>query len=109
MGATNFRNTVKGQTAEQAFADAVREARHYYGHGGYTGSIAEKRGFTVLNVPEAVPVQEWCRSIEWGEPIPGHEAAYERARRIWDDKYGPALCYAVEPGETYVFMGMASQ
>jgi len=32
----------KGKTAQEAFDAAVAQARHEYGHGGYTGTIAEK-------------------------------------------------------------------
>jgi len=42
MGATNFTTSAKGRTAEEAFRAAREDACHWHGHGGYTGSIAEK-------------------------------------------------------------------
>ena len=48
MGATNFMTTAKGKSLDDAFDAATDQARFYYGHGGYTGTIAEKE--TVMEV-----------------------------------------------------------
>lgn len=48
MGAANFSVTVVGKTADAAFDSAVRDARYENGHGGYTGTIAEKHGFVMI-------------------------------------------------------------
>lgn len=45
MGATDFQTYAYGKTAQEAFRAAQEHARYEYGHGGYTGTIAEKRGF----------------------------------------------------------------
>jgi len=44
MGAADFSTTALGKTAEDAFSTAIHEAAYEYGHGGYTGTIAEKGG-----------------------------------------------------------------
>lgn len=53
MGATNFEVIATGKTAREAFLSAVDDARYWNGHGGYTGTIAEKSGFTEFVVPLA--------------------------------------------------------
>lgn len=50
MGANTFWMISEGKTASEAFAAAVREARHMHGHGGYTGTIAEKNDFVVIDI-----------------------------------------------------------
>ena len=42
MGATTFDTYGVGKTLRQAFDSQVQEAAYMYGHGGYTGTIAEK-------------------------------------------------------------------
>ena len=51
MGADNFKTTAVAPTARKAFALAVKEAQYEYGHGGYTGSIAEKDSFVLFQLP----------------------------------------------------------
>ena len=48
MGAVTFERLAFGTTAEEAFSKAVEDARHMNGHGGYTGTIAEKDTFEVI-------------------------------------------------------------
>ena len=45
MGAVDFAATGTGSTAEEAFKAAVSHAQHMDGHGGYSGTIAEKSYF----------------------------------------------------------------
>lgn len=49
MGAEYFTTSALGASPEDAFRDAVREALHECGHGGYTGTIAEKGSFTIID------------------------------------------------------------
>jgi len=44
MGAEDFSIGALGKTAEDAFSRAIEDARYEHGHGGYTGTIAEKAG-----------------------------------------------------------------
>lgn len=48
MGAVPFETLAFGKTADEAFSNAVKDAKHMHGHGGYTGTIAEKTSFTVI-------------------------------------------------------------
>jgi hypothetical protein len=56
MGATNFYCEANGATISDAFRQAVENAYWEHGHGGYTGSVAEKMGFTEFRIPlECLP------------------------------------------------------
>jgi len=53
MGATSFFTTATGKTVREAYKSAVDDAYYWNGHGGYTGTIAEKSGFIEFSVPLA--------------------------------------------------------
>lgn len=96
MGATTFFTRASGKTARDAFAAARSEAAYEYGHGGYTGSIAEKHSFTMLTVPVGTDPRAFAsKLIDDGDP------------RV-DDKWGPAGCVPLKDGE-YLFFGWASE
>lgn len=79
MGATNFHYTSSGPTAQEAFTNAVKEAQWEYGHGGYTGTIAEKTTFTMVS----------------DMPLSSGEAdrlANSLMDTDYGDKWGPAGC-----------------
>ncbi|MBD3262054.1 MAG: hypothetical protein GF334_10390 [Candidatus Altiarchaeales archaeon] len=57
MGADTFFVRVKGKTARDAFREAVEDARHWSGHGGYTGTIAEKSDYVMIT-PNTARLQE---------------------------------------------------
>ena len=96
MGAMDFSNTARGKTAQEAFNSAVEDARYEHGHGGYTGSIAEKPSFFMVKVP---PERS---SKEFAEEVVG---SYEH--EAYQDKWGPAGCIDLGDGE-FVFFGSAS-
>lgn len=48
MGASTFYSKAKGKDAAEAFRHAVDAARYEHGHGGYTGTVAEKSDFVVI-------------------------------------------------------------
>ncbi len=93
MGGCTFWVTQRGSTAALAFRAAVDEARHEFGHGGYTGTIAEKRDFVVLAVPKGRDAKEYSGS--------------EEALDLVDDKWGPAGCVQIAPN-VWAFFGWAS-
>ena len=49
MGATTFTDYQSGETVEDCFKNAVENALHWHGHGGYTGTIAEKNAYRVIS------------------------------------------------------------
>jgi hypothetical protein len=129
MGAMDFRHVAAGQTAGEAFDRAVREARYEHGHGGYTGTIAEKSSYLLFNTPPLITEDEFWRLVDGaiqppGPTIPeGLEAARQRLEAAVDDKWGPAAAMRLPPHieeewrekhgvdpklKVYVFFGWAS-
>lgn len=112
MGACDFYYTETGKTAQEAFGKAVSQAQWEHGHGGYTGTIAEKHDFVEIRerLDPALPVRErlaLARAV-------AHKMVGDGDRRI-DDKWGPAGCIDCGPaGQTdpavraYLFFGWAS-
>ncbi|MFI0742433.1 hypothetical protein ACH4PU_30805 [Streptomyces sp. NPDC021100] len=98
MGAAGFVTTGSGDSAEEAFRNAKEDAFYEYGHGGYTGTIAEKGEVEVLThsrVPEGV-----------AEEYAGHLLARNDPRIC--DKWGPAGAIPLDDGRTWLFVGWAS-
>lgn len=81
MGACDFYNVVSGKTVQEAFNDAVSQARYDKGARGYTGTIAEKHNFTMI-----ATVQTYDEANELRRRL--MEADDERIK----DKWGPAGC-----------------
>jgi len=112
MGATTFYNSVRkieGQTAGQAFDNEREEAQYENGHGGYTGTIAEKDGITMSRKPDDIDVDDWINELDdFDEDDRDNEHYYELKRdfNTYDDKWGDALC--IETEDEYVFCGWAS-
>lgn len=97
MGAQTYESTKQGKNAQDAFNKAVESAQWDYGHAGYTGSIAEKNSFVMIELPEGREAYEYAR-----------ELIREGDDRI-DDKWGPSGCIKI-PGDAdlYLFFGWAS-
>jgi hypothetical protein len=94
MGADPFITSAIGDTAKAAFDKAVENALYEYGHGGYTGTIADKDCFSEIELPEGVdPVAEADRMIDTDD---------ERV----SDKWGPAGAFSLGDGR-YLFFGWA--
>jgi hypothetical protein len=52
MGATTFSSVALGKTPTEAFHNAVETARWEHGNLGYTGSVCEKPGFVLFQIPK---------------------------------------------------------
>ena len=101
MGAQSFEQTGKGKTAQEAFSQAVEEAAYEHGHGGYTGTLAEKHEFNLIT-PRAGEAPEDC--------VDRLEADYGQTPGVWNpyaDKWGPAGCIKTGDNE-WLFFGSAS-
>lgn len=95
MGANSFMVRAQGKTAKEAFDAAVQEAKHEHGHGGYSGTIAEKRDFVLITLPPGQDARELAgKMLDECDP------------RI-DDKWGPAGCLRMSEGN-WLFFGYAS-
>jgi hypothetical protein len=95
MGACNFEEVARGDSAREAFRTAVKEAEYEYGHRGYTGTIAEKDSFTRIPLPEGVDPYDYAQLLIDNDD-----------ERI-SDKWGPAGCIDLGNDE-YLFFGWAS-
>ena len=136
MGATIFQNIETGKTAQEAFDKAVEEAHWMHGHGGYSGTIAEKHEFTEFPRPKGMKratvlkmvrklmdVQFTCDChpkeqfpfypCDKGKPnVAPLQARYPKCNilkmyNVYDDKWGPSLCMSL-PNNEYLFAGWAS-
>ena len=88
MGANTFVETVKDVSAEYAFQKAILSAQFEYGHGGYTGTIAEKGSDGLKRFPSDVDIDD----ILGGDTL---------------SKWGPTG-YIEEKKGVYTFFGWAS-
>jgi hypothetical protein len=96
MGACDFATVGRGKTAAEAFKSIVDDARYEYGHGGYTGTIAEKHDFKLCK-PQSTERSEIFREAQ----------DYDAWERLGvHDKWGPAGCFQLGPDE-WLFFGMA--
>jgi hypothetical protein len=86
MGATTFEDYGWGKTPRDAFKTAKEEAYYEVGHGGYTGTIAEKDSYVMIDVPS-----KW----QGREEEYAYHLMNEDDPRI-ADKWGPAGCILLE-------------
>lgn len=91
-----------GKNISEAFSKALTDAQHNYGHGGYTGTLAEKDEYVIIHsdpLPDAVGHAMADRLIMEGD---------ERV----DDKWGPAgairLTESEDGEQRWLFFGWAS-
>lgn len=95
MGAQSFFEVQAGDSSEEAFREAVSEAAYENGHGGYTGTIAEKYEYILIECPVGVT------------PFTHAEHLIDDDSSPVSDKWGPAGCIDMKDG-TYLFFGSAS-
>lgn len=91
MGATDFSTKASGTTARKAFKQARDDAAFQHGHGGYTGTIAEKHDFEMIAALKGETIRETVDRLIEG-----------------NDKFGPAYCLDMGEGD-FLFFGLASE
>ncbi len=101
MGASEFFTRASGKSAKEAFSAAVDNAAWQHGHGGYTGTIAEKGEFKMAS-------QEVFETIEKAKEFA--ESKMSDDNHWCQDKWGPAACVSYKYGDriNYLFFGWAS-
>ena len=87
MGGDSFTTASWGKTAEEAFQSAVKQAEYDHGHAGYTGTIAEKDEFVMIQLPEHK------------DPIDLADELIRDDERV-GDKWGPCGCIEI-PKDLY--------
>jgi hypothetical protein len=118
MGATDFETTACGKSAAEAFRSAVERAQYDHGHAGYTGTVAEKDDFRVVDgegaPSDAYKAVGYLQTAAYAEELadssdPEDQKAsaarlikIPRKYRRWAqlnapdlDKWGPAACLEV--------------
>ena len=80
MGADSFLTRSKGTSAEEAFQDAVGRARHEHGHHGYTGTIAEKTRYLIIDEDLQSLTNRVARAIDRVNRQPATAYARETTR-----------------------------
>ena len=122
MGADQYMNAGKGKTADIAFKKVTENARHNHGHGGYSGTIAEKHSIVEFPRPKGMrratvlkAVRDLGRMQYDGDgnmQTASVQAKYPKLDIAWmsevyEDKWGPSLAIELAKGE-YLFAGWAS-
>jgi hypothetical protein len=111
MGAVPFMNVSTGTTPEEAFGSAVQQARYEDGHGGYSGTIAEKHSIVVIKHPSHLGGTTLPTSAE--VKAFANKLIEDNDERI-DSKWGPAGCIEFQPARDtkgmrcFLFFGWAS-
>ena len=90
MGGTTFETYAKGDSVSAAFEEARRQASFENGHGGYTGTIAEKDGYVVI---QSTPVSK-ARAYQMAQDL------IEKDDPRLSDTWGPAGAIAVGASES---------
>lgn len=115
MGAQQFEQVGFGKTAKEAFTKAREQAAWEYGHGGYTGTLAEKYESVVVRRPKgsSLEAMDVAARLARMAPYDGRtvrqeaekhfpDAWVDEAVRVWptyDDKWGPAVQVPMSPSE----------
>lgn len=102
MGACEFFTSAAGSTVREAFNNAVEDALYESGHGGYTGTIAEKDGFKSAS-------SEVFADLDTAMAFA--EETMQDDDHFCQDKWGPAayVSFNGKDGKTgYLFFGWAS-
>jgi hypothetical protein len=122
MGASEYMNVGRGKTAQIAFDKLVEQAQWNHGHGGYSGTIAEKRSMVEFPRPKGTRAKTVVDAVHVisriGFDDDGNaqtdkvQAIYPKLPiakmfEVYDDKWGPSLAIELAKGE-YLFAGWAS-
>ena len=122
MGASEYMNVAKGKTAQVAFDKLVEQAQWEHGHGGFSGTIAEKYSIVLFPRPKGMrratvlkAVRDLGRMQYDGDgnmQTASVQAKYPKLDIAWmsevyEDKWGASLGIELRKGE-YLFAGWAS-
>lgn len=112
MGAASFETRIrvpKATSDRDAFNQAVESARHENGHGGYSGTIAEKSSFIMIHRARSEKnAQRIVHALMDHGPLSIYR---EEIRQVVDDKWGAAgaVRFPVDKAtDGFIFFGWAS-
>ncbi len=112
MGAASFTHTIKipkTTSTQEAFSDAVDQARHDNGHAGYSGTLAEKNQFVLIHHARNETNAE--RIVHHLSYPMGLKVYREEMQELVEDKWGPAgaVRYSIDKeNDGVIFFGFAS-
>lgn len=111
------------EAAARQWERLVEDAQYEYGHGGYSGTFAEKSSATIVLLKASPTKRQWDfltqALTDWRADNPPHRvitvlkklgvsvATYQDWRRVIDDKWGPALML-VAPDRRWYAAGYCS-
>jgi hypothetical protein len=106
MGAEQYVDIGRGKDMVDAFWKVVEASLYENGHGGYTGTIAEKG--SVREIKVTVP-QEYIDKHDGDLVWASEDYAWELINEdgFWDDKWGPSAGFHIKD-DIYCFFGLAS-
>ena len=122
MGASEYMNVGRGKTAQIAFDKVAANARHNHGHGGYSGTIAEKYSMVEFPRPKGMQAKTMVQAVKDMSRIGFDDAGNAQTDKVqakypklsigamfevYNDKWGPSLAIELKKGE-YLFVGFAS-
>lgn len=132
MGANSYYNDIKtDKPVGEAFSEVVEQAAWEHGHGGYSGTIAEKfsDGYILVDMPAGVTAYDFMAALHelcYAQTDDGEhfdltkvdeglqrqllqtrgEQALIRLCHSFFDKWGPAIAVKIDGG--WAFFGYAS-
>jgi hypothetical protein len=101
MGACDFYQQSparNGETMDQAFSRMHEEAAWEFGHGGYTGTLAEKHGYVTVDLPKGKTARwlhdaisdylqiGWSNQPQWTGDRAEYDRAVKEAERLVQQK-----------------------
>jgi len=103
-----------GDTVSEAFGRAQDDAAWEHGHGGYTGTIAEKGGYVLIRGTYSLTDARLLADamVEYDKAtVREITGAEDHEAQLWisvyDDKWGPCIAMSLDNGAWY-FCGWAS-
>ena len=99
MGSDSFTVVVVAKSAEEAFKEAIKDARKNHGRNGCTGTIAEKESFIEIPLPKRGKKDLQARALLEADRLILNDERIE-------DEEGPAGCIQYKKNE-YLFFGWA--
>lgn len=97
MGAETFIQSGFGPGAQAAFDEAVGRAQYDNGHGGYSGTLAEKTEFVEIILPGGQDIFDFAQAL------------IDKGDDRVDDKWGPAGALKFpDEDNRWLFFGWAS-
>lgn len=108
MGAEQFEAHSPATDAREAFIECVEAAQYDHGHSGYTGTIAEKDSFVIVDLPSDLTIGDAVKLLQESWDGTYDPRLPTDAYVAYDDKWGPAVAFKDTVVGGWYFCGWAS-